>query len=131
MFPDGFGQPAGTMTGVWGASLDWNKPARVTPAATAFGLRPPVEAAVSDRALRLCPRKPGLKLSLGDDDSLWREPWWNADRRARPQAEGGASRFLRGASRTPLACGHEDKCVCRRSAILLFFAGGESIRGVS
>jgi hypothetical protein len=34
------------------------------------------------------PTKPGLKLSLGDDDSLWQEPWWNAGRRARPTAEG-------------------------------------------
>jgi len=33
-------------------------------------------------------------------ESLWREPWWNADRRARPQAEGGASRPFRGATRT-------------------------------
>ena len=32
--------------------------------------------------LRPRPRKPGLELSLRDDDSLWREPWWDADRRA-------------------------------------------------
>jgi hypothetical protein len=29
------------------------------------------------------PRKPGLELSLWDQQSLWREPWWNADGRAR------------------------------------------------
>ena len=34
---------------------------------TAQGLRPPVGASVSDRALRPRPRKPGLKLSLGDE----------------------------------------------------------------
>ena len=67
--------------------------AGVMPASTAQGLRPPVGAGVQDRALRPSPRKPGPKLSLRDDDSLWREPWWNAGRRARPQAEGGASRL--------------------------------------
>src|SRR5580704_5310310 len=35
------------------------------------------------RPYRPRPRKPGLKLSLRDDDSLWREPRWNADGRAR------------------------------------------------
>jgi len=63
-------------------------PGRVTPAQTVQGLRSPVGAGVKDRALRPSPRKPGLKLSLGDEYSLRREPWWNADRRARPQAEG-------------------------------------------
>ena len=36
----------------------------------------------------------------------WAEPWWNADRRARPQRRVGASRRSRGASRTRW-CGHE------------------------
>ena len=64
------------------------------------------------------------ELSLGDDDSLWREPWWNAGRRARPQAEG---------RRKPLspwrdpraACVRDMKhCVCRRSAsFFLLFVG--------
>ena len=36
-----------------------------------------------------------------EDGILFRaEPWWNADRRARPQRRGGASRSLRGAPRT-------------------------------
>jgi hypothetical protein len=35
------------------------------------------------------PRKHGLELSLRDDDSLWREPRWNADRCA--HAEGCAA----------------------------------------
>jgi hypothetical protein len=62
--------------------------------------------------------------------SRWREPRWNAGRRARPQAEGGASRLT--LWRVPhAACVRAtDKCVCRRSASL-FFAGSESIRGVS
>ena len=33
------------------------------------------------------------ELRLRRRKSLWREPWWNAGRRARPQAEGGASRL--------------------------------------
>jgi hypothetical protein len=41
--------------------------ARVTPVATAQGLRPPVGAAVEDRALRPSPRKPGLELSPWDE----------------------------------------------------------------
>src|SRR5271155_2214834 len=40
------------------------------------------------------PTKPGPTLSLRDEDSLWREPWWNADRRARPQRRVGASRLF-------------------------------------
>src|ERR1700684_1861011 len=39
------------------------------------------------RPVRPRPWKPGLKLSLRDDDSLWREPRWNADGRA-PFAKG-------------------------------------------
>jgi hypothetical protein len=35
------------------------------------------------------------------------EPWWNADRRARPQRRVGASRPLRGAQLCPLARRHE------------------------
>ncbi len=72
--PGGLGiMPAGTMTGVRGASLDWDRRRRVTPVQTASQ-----EAWLEPRLRR---RK-----------SLWREPWWNAGRRARPQAEGGASR---------------------------------------
>jgi hypothetical protein len=37
--------------------------------------------------------KPGPGRALGMRYSLWQEPWWNADRQARPQAEGGASRL--------------------------------------
>src|SRR5580704_6286296 len=58
------------------------------------------------RPFRPRPRKPGLKLSLRDDDSLWREPWWNADRRAAPL--GGAA--------PDGAAGRTS--VCRRSASL-------------
>jgi hypothetical protein len=47
-------------------------------------------------------------LSLRDESPAGENRKWNAGRRARPQAEGGASRLLRGASRTPLACGHQD-----------------------
>jgi len=39
--------------------------------------------------------------------SLWREPWWNAGRRARPQAEGGASRFFVARTARRLRAGHE------------------------
>ena len=66
--------PAGTMTGARGASLDWDRRWRVMPVQTA-----------SQEAW------PGLRLRRRK--SLWREPWWNAGRRARPQAEGGASRL--------------------------------------
>jgi hypothetical protein len=45
-----------------------------------------------------CPTKHGPGRALGMRYSPWQEPWWNAGRRARPQAEGGASRFLRGAT---------------------------------
>ena len=46
-------------------------------------------------------------LSLRDESPAGENRKWNAGRRARPQAEGGASRLFRGASRTPLACGQE------------------------
>ena len=66
-------------------------------------------------ALAPSPTKPRLKLSLGDHEFLWREPWWNAGRRARPQAEGGASRSF--GARPHAACVRVMKhCVCRRSA---------------
>jgi len=45
-----------------------------------------------------------LELS-GGVRSLPQEPWWNADRRARPQAEGRRKPLFRGATRAPLACG--------------------------
>src|SRR5208282_6348689 len=71
--------------------------------------------------MRPRPRKPGLKLSLRDDDSLWREPWWNAGRRARPIAEG--RRKPPYPWRAPhAACMRDlDYCVCRRSASLFLF----------
>ena len=40
------------------------------------------------------PTKPGPDCALGTTNSLGQEPWWNAGRRARPTAEGGASRFF-------------------------------------
>jgi hypothetical protein len=49
----------------------------------AQGLRPPVGAGLPDRALLPGPRKHGLRLSQRRRKSLGREPWWNADRRAR------------------------------------------------
>src|ERR1700722_14093668 len=61
---------------------------------------------ITGSALIPSPRKHGLKQSLWEEISLWREPWWNADRRARPQRRVGASRHSRGASRTRW-CGHE------------------------
>ena len=76
--------PAGTMTGARGASLDWDRRGAGNTRGAARGLRPPVGAAVSDRALRPSPRKHGPRLSLGDEQSPWREPRWNADRRAHP-----------------------------------------------
>ena len=50
----------------------------------ARGLRPPVGAGLQDRTLRTAPWKHGLTLSLGDQLSPWREPRWDADRRAAP-----------------------------------------------
>jgi hypothetical protein len=77
LFPGSFGhQSPGIMTGAGGASLGWDRRRRVTPA----GHLPAHDLA--GLCVRLRPRKPGLKLSLRDDDSLWRELWWNADRRA-------------------------------------------------
>ena len=67
--PGGLGiMPAGTMTGVRGASLDWDRRWRVTPAQTAS-------------------QEAWLKPRLRRRKSLWREPWWNADRRAVPQGQ--------------------------------------------
>ena len=60
-------QPAGTRTGTRGASLQ--------PGATPAG--------ASRRILAPPPGKPGPTLSLRDEQSHWREPWWNADTRAR------------------------------------------------
>jgi hypothetical protein len=50
----------------------------------ARGLRPPVGAGFSDRTLRPSRRKHGLAPRLGDEHSPWREPRWNAERRALP-----------------------------------------------
>src|SRR5580704_9405845 len=59
------------------------------------------------RSFRIALGKPGPTLSPRDESPVGENRKWNAGRRARPQAEGGASRTLRGASRTPLACGHQ------------------------
>jgi hypothetical protein len=59
------------------------------------------------RSFRIVLGKPGPKLSLRDESPAGENRKWNAGRRARPQAEGGASRLLRGASRTPLVCGQK------------------------
>src|SRR5208283_4556315 len=106
--PGGFGhQPAGTMAGAGGASLDWDRQRRVTPAVTAYDLRPRVGAAVRIGRSLLRPRKHGLKQNLGDESPLGTEPRWDADRRARSD------------ERAPCPYGTEMKtCVCRRSASL-------------
>src|SRR5271155_6152676 len=78
------------MTGVWGAPLGWDRRRRVTPAGAILPAHDLSENRkhFSGSCVRPRPRKPGLKLSHWDDESLWREPWWNAGRRARPTAEG-------------------------------------------
>ena len=75
---------AGTTTGARGASLDWDRPARVTPAERREVSAPRLGRALQDQTLRPSRRKHGLTLSLGDEHSLWREPRWNAERRALP-----------------------------------------------
>ena len=81
--PGGAGhQPPSTMTGVRGASLDWDRRGRVTPVITAQGLRSPVGASVKDQALLPSPRKPDAEPLRRK--SLWQEPRWNADRCAHP-----------------------------------------------
>jgi hypothetical protein len=50
-------------------------------------------ARAARRSFRAIFGKPGPMLSPSGRKSLWREPRWNAGRRARPQAEGGASRL--------------------------------------
>ena len=53
-------QPAGIMTGVLGASLDWDRlGAAVMAASIAQNLHAPVGVGVKDRALRPSRRKPG------------------------------------------------------------------------
>ena len=53
--------------------------------------------------------------------SLWQKPWWNADRRARPQAEGRRKPIA--PWRDPRAACVRDmkQCVCRRSASFFSF----------
>ena len=69
-FPGGFGhQPAGTMTGTRGASLQPG----------------PAPAGAPRRVSAPRRGKPGPTLSLRDEQSLGQEPRWNAGRRARPQ----------------------------------------------
>ena len=102
--------PAGTMTGARGASLDWDRHGAGNARGAAQGLRPPVGAAVEDRTLRPSPRKHGLTLSLRDEQSLRREPRWNAERRAAP-AGAAPHRKVRWL----------DVCAFRRSASFFFF----------
>jgi hypothetical protein len=102
--PGGSGiMPAGTRTGARGASLE--------PQGGACGY------------VRSVPRH--LREAWPDAEpagrkSRRREPSWNAGRRARPQAEGGASRL------TPWRVPHaacvqaSTQCVCRRSASFCF-----------
>ena len=59
--------------------------------------------------------KPGPMLSSGDESPLSETRQWNAGRRARPQAEGGASRFSVVRTARRLRAGNY-QCVCRRSA---------------
>ena len=102
--PGGSGiMPAGTTTGARGASLQENR-----------------------RRVRLCPLLPAAfreawpEAEPSGRKSRWREPSWNAGRRARPQAEGGASRLT--PWRVPhAACVRAPRqCVCRRSASFCF-----------
>jgi len=46
------------------------------------------------RSFRAAIGKPGPTLSPRDESPVGENRWWNAGRRARPQAEGGASRSL-------------------------------------
>jgi hypothetical protein len=56
----------------------------------------------------LVPSREARELELsGGVRSLPQVPWWNADRRARPQAEGGASRFFVARPARRLRAGHE------------------------
>jgi hypothetical protein len=67
--------------------------------------------------------KPGPTLNLRDESPVGENRKWNAGRRARPQAEGGASRL------TPWRVPHaacvraSNPCVCRRSASFYFLPG--------
>src|SRR5271155_5613189 len=59
------------------------------------------------------PTKPGPTLSLRDEDSLWREPWWPTGERARS----GGSAQAGSSWREPHPLVRDMKhCVCRRSA---------------
>ena len=95
--------PAGTRTGARGASL-----------------QPAAARAAKPAAFRAAFGKPGPELSPRDESPAGKNRKWNAGRRARPQAEGGASRHLfvaRTARRLRAGMRH---CVCRRSASLYF-----------
>ena len=78
--------PAGTMTGLRGDSLDWDRKERVTPASDARSWIMRCKAhGLSNHRGRAPDQVPGsayLELSCGVR-SLQQEPWWNADRRAR------------------------------------------------
>jgi hypothetical protein len=65
-------------------------------------------------SLRPSPRKPGPMPRLGDDDSPWQEPWWNADSRALASSNQGGWRGR--AERR----GRMRISVCRRSASFFF-----------
>jgi hypothetical protein len=72
------------------------------------------------RSFRIVFGKPGPTLNLRDESPVGENRKWNAGRRVRPQAEGGASRL------TPWRVPHaacvraSNPCVCRRSALLIF-----------
>jgi hypothetical protein len=82
----------GITTGVGGASLDWDRRRRVTPVqTTSQEAWPEAEP-------------------LGWNNSLRREPWWNAGKRAR-SVERAPHRKMR----------RLVTCVCRRSASFIYF----------
>ncbi len=63
-------------------SLDWDRRARVTPVEKHARLRPGWRSIGSQAPAES--QEAWLKLRLGDEQSPWREPQWNAGRRARP-----------------------------------------------
>ncbi len=75
--------PAGTMTGMRGARWTGIGFGAGNAREDAQGLRPRLGGRTGSNAPDR-PRKHGLTPRLGDQPSSWREPQWNADRRARP-----------------------------------------------
>jgi hypothetical protein len=75
------------------------------------------------RSFRIVFGKPGPTLSLRDESPAGENRGGTpAGERARKRRAAQAA-LLRGASRTLLACGHQDKCVCRRSTSFYFLPG--------